>query len=174
MDGKRSKLDIFLAHRAALIDYATPIVRCRSRAEDIVQEAYIRFDPPEAVAADGGREISWPVSYLYRIVRNLSLDWRRTARTQGVTLPPDAVDQVQVEERSPERTTLYRDQLRIVDTALAELPERTRTAFALHRIDGCTLQEVADRLGISVGLVHKLVREAMTHCAERLQQPRRR
>jgi hypothetical protein len=37
------KLDIFLRHRADLIDYAAPIVGCRARAEDVVQEAWLRF-----------------------------------------------------------------------------------------------------------------------------------
>ena len=35
---------IFVEQRTALIDYAFPIVGCRAHAEDVVQEAYIRFD----------------------------------------------------------------------------------------------------------------------------------
>jgi DNA-directed RNA polymerase specialized sigma24 family protein len=31
---------IYLAHRSALIDYATPILGSREAAEDIVQDAY--------------------------------------------------------------------------------------------------------------------------------------
>jgi RNA polymerase sigma-70 factor (ECF subfamily) len=51
---------------------------------------------------------------------------------------------------------------------MAQLPERTRIAFEMHRLGGCTLQQVANHLGISIGLVHQLVRTALTHCAEQL------
>ena len=70
------RLDLFLAHRSALIDYAQPIVGCRARAEDVVQEAYLRF----AAATDRERpaddRILQPVGYLYRIVRNLAVAGR--------------------------------------------------------------------------------------------------
>jgi DNA-directed RNA polymerase specialized sigma24 family protein len=39
------QLALFLAHRSALVGYATPILKCRARAEDVVQEAYIREFP---------------------------------------------------------------------------------------------------------------------------------
>ncbi|MCD6074877.1 MAG: hypothetical protein K0Q70_1760, partial [Rhodospirillales bacterium] len=43
MKSDTAKLTLFLTHRTALIDYAAPIVGDRSRAEDVVQEAFIRF-----------------------------------------------------------------------------------------------------------------------------------
>ncbi|MGU9546296.1 sigma factor, partial [Bacillus cereus] len=73
------KLKLYLAHRAALLDYAAPIVGCRSRAEDVVQEAWLRFSRQEEDAA-----IRHPASYLYRIVRNLSLDLTRRSATEKV------------------------------------------------------------------------------------------
>lgn len=60
--------DLYLAHRGELLDYASKIVGDRSQAEDVVQEAYLRFDPAAAE-----RSLSAPLSYLFRIVRNLSL-----------------------------------------------------------------------------------------------------
>jgi len=62
----------------------------------------------------------------------------------------------------------YRDELRVLQEAIAELPERTQTAFYLYKIDGCTLQQVADRLGVSVVRAHQLVKEAGLHAARRL------
>ena len=61
-----------------------------------------------------------------------------------------------------------RDELRVVAEALDELPERTRIAFEMHRMAGQSLQEVADHLGVSVTLVHQMVRKALVHCAQRL------
>ena len=158
-------LDLFLAHRSALIDYAQPIVGCRARAEDVVQEAYLRF----ATATERERpdRILQPVGYLYRIVRNLAVDWARHLAQED--RPPSVVmEQVASAAPSPEQATLDRDQLRIVVAALAELPPRTRLAFELHRLQGETFPTIARRLGISVGLTHRLVKDALTHCAERL------
>jgi RNA polymerase sigma-70 factor (ECF subfamily) len=156
-----AKLHLFLEHRARLIDYAAPMVGCRARAEDVVQEAFIRF-------SSGDVGLTQPVGYLYRIVRNLAVDWARHVAVEGG--PPDtaALDEVAAPIPSPEQAALYRDELKTVAEALAELPARTRMAFEMHRLGGLTLQAIAGRLGISVGLAHQLVRDALTHCAERL------
>lgn len=156
-------LDLFLAHRTALLDYATPIVGCRARAEDVVQEAFLRFTQ----TSNGGEAIGQPVAYLYRIVRNLAIDVTR--RLANETLRDGAsLEAIVSPAPSPERTAIGRDELRQVAEALDELPERTRRAFEMHRLSGHTFREIARTLGISVGLAHQLVRDALTHCAERL------
>jgi RNA polymerase sigma factor (sigma-70 family) len=64
---------LFVEHRRSLIDYATRIVGSRAHAEDVVQEAWLRFDE-----VSRQRLLDEPLSYLYRIVRNLALDGRRS------------------------------------------------------------------------------------------------
>ena len=154
----------FVRHRTALIDYATPIVGGRARAEDVVQEAYIRFD---AASGQDGR-IDNPVSYLYRIVRNLAIDWTRRPMLEHPFPDDDAVARIPSPAPDAERTMLYRDKLRVLSEALDELPERTRDAFLMHRMEGKTLQEIAEHFGISVVRAHQLVRKAMVHGAKRL------
>ncbi len=157
-------LALYLKHRGSLVNYANGIVRDRAGAEDVVQEAYLRFSS----ASGDERPISSPVSYLYRIVRNLALDWvSRTSDTSsaGQTW---ALEQVAEEGPTAEEVLHYRDELRILTDALAELPERTRLAFTLYRLEGRTLQQVADRLGVSVVRAHQLVKEAILHAARRL------
>ncbi|THF66968.1 sigma-70 family RNA polymerase sigma factor [Pseudothauera nasutitermitis] len=157
------KLDLYLTHRSALIDYAASIAGARATAEDVVQEAWLRFEH-----AAGGNFHN-PVGYLYRIVRNLALDLaRRTASEQHVPDGDEELEVLPANTPSPETQVCDSNALRIVAEALAELPARTRTAFEMHRLGGHTLQEIAGHLGISVGLAHGLVRDALTHCAERL------
>jgi len=167
VDEKPSHLQIYLLHRAALVDYAAPIVGCRARAEDVVQEAYIRFSQTEGrPSRDGG--IARPVAYLYRIVRNLAIDLARRLATEVPDSAPEAVARLVADAPSAEQTVLYRNELRVLAEALADLPERTRVAFDMHRLQGRTLQEVADHLGISVVRAHQLVRDAVLHAARRL------
>jgi RNA polymerase sigma factor (sigma-70 family) len=162
----RSLLDLYLVHRSALIEYAVPIVGSRVVAEDIVQDAYLRLARP---AGGSDQPIANPLSYLYRIVRNLALDHRRRAVAEGAGVRlPELVHALAAPASTPEDELLHRQQLRLIAAALAELPERTRIAFEMHRLGGFTLQQIAGALGISVTLVHQLVRSAITHAAGRL------
>lgn len=170
-------LEIYLTHRSALVDYAVPIVGCRARAEDVVQDAFLRYSAQQAVGmADGtsdgtsdpGQAIAHPVSYLYRIVRNLALDGLRRSAVSGESADEAALARLPTATATPEQTTLDRDRLRLLAEALTELPERTRIAFDMHRIEGRSLQDVADRLGVSVVRAHQLVKDALRHASLRL------
>ncbi|HEY0184745.1 MAG TPA: sigma-70 family RNA polymerase sigma factor [Rhodopila sp.] len=159
------RLRLFLRYQAALIDLAAPIVGCRASAEDIVQEAYLRF---LAVGPDRP-EILRPVPYLYQIVRRLSFDWVRShSRERPGVLDNEFLEQAASPAPSPEHTALYRQELALIVDALGELPERTRIAFEMHRLGGYKLQDIAKELGISVTLAHQLIHRALAHCAARL------
>jgi RNA polymerase sigma factor (sigma-70 family) len=155
-------LNLYLAHRAALIDYAEPIVGCRARAEDVVQEAWLRFS-----ALGDGADIRHPVSYLYRIVRNLGLDaTRRTATERVQAGGDDLLDDLPASTASPEQAVSRQNELEAISDALAQLPARTRQAFEMHRLGGMTLQQTGAALGVSTALVHQLVHDALRHCME--------
>ncbi|MFA7891485.1 sigma-70 family RNA polymerase sigma factor [Pseudomonas putida] len=159
------KLQLYLAHRAALLDYALPIVGCRARAEDVVQEAWLRFS-----RQDHSTEICHPTSYLYRIVRNLALDQtRRTATEKAQPGGDEILADLPSGTASPEKTVTQQDELAAISRALEVLPERTRLAFEMHRLGGFTLQQVAAHLNVSVSLVHQLVHDALRHCIEQLE-----
>jgi RNA polymerase sigma-70 factor (ECF subfamily) len=159
-------LAFFMAHRPNLVSYAAGIVGSRAQAEDLVQEAWLRFDD-----ASRRRLLEEPLGYLYRIVRNLALDGRRrrTREERGrdtyATIAPEAEGEVGI---TPEREALDKDALSVVMAAIAELPERTRVAVEMHRFGGRKLREIADHLGISIGAAHALVAEGIAHCLERL------
>lgn len=161
-----STLSLYMQHRGELVTYASGITGDRSRAEDIVQEAYLRF---AEVATR--RLLDEPLGYLYRIVRNLALDGRRRQAHEGRYISPATeVDLSQAAEQrpSPEVQAGDRANLGIVLDALAELPERTRLALEMHHFEGLKLREIAERLGISVTLAHTLVTQAVEHCRRRL------
>ncbi|MDR6712267.1 RNA polymerase sigma-70 factor (ECF subfamily) [Pseudomonas hunanensis] len=159
------KLQLYLTHRAAMVDYATPIVGCRARAEDVVQEAWLRFS-----RQDDNADIRHPASYLYRIVRNLALDQTRRSATEKIQPGSDEMlAELPSSSASPEQAISQQNELTAVSRALEELPERTRLAFEMHRLGGFTLQHVATHLNVSVSLVHQLVHDALRHCLERLE-----
>lgn len=159
-------LDLFVTHRGELVNYASRIVGDHAHAEDVVQEAYLRFD-----TAAGAQPLGQPLMYLYRVVRNLSVDVRRRLVRDNSRFPPGldaAIADVREDRPSPEAEVIARRELQVMTQAMAELPERTRIALEMHRFGGCSFREIATHLGISVGLAHALVVQALDHCRRRL------
>lgn len=158
-------LSLYLKHREELLRYAGRIIQDRVGAEDVVQEAWLRFSSRDA----GATGIGQPKSYLFAIVRNLALDWLRRASKRASEPSSDvSLESVASDAPSAERVLHFRDELRNLQAALAELPDGIRMAFQLHRVERRTLQETADLLGISLVAVHKRVKRATLHCATRL------
>lgn len=156
---------VYLAHRAALIDYATPILGSRETAEDIVQEAFFKFVP---VRAWSDAPVQ-PAAYLYRIVRNLSLDFLRRRKLESRELTDEAPYwTIPRAEATPEQRTLFSDDLRRVSAMLADMPVETRIAVEMHRFGGCKLEEVAAYLGISVATAHRMIHTALVEIARRI------
>lgn len=160
-------LDLFLSRRAALVGYANRIVGNRTDAEDIVQQAWLRFG--ERSHTTGQIE---PFRYLFRIVRNLAIDeHRRRARAPVPMNPADLEDtSAQAGEAtcSAEAVVTARDDLRVLQDALDELPERTRIAVELRCFRGAKLREIAVHLGISTSHAHELVADGLAHCQRRV------
>jgi RNA polymerase sigma-70 factor (ECF subfamily) len=152
-------ISLFIAHRRPLVEYATGIVGSRAHAEDVVQEAWFRLS-----RLDDG-VVREPRSYLYRLVHNLAIDTRRRiARELGRNVPEEVALSIADEAPSSEQAFAGQEELRLVLEALAELPERTRLAVRLNRVEGLKLKEVAERLGMSVTRTHALIASAIAHC----------
>jgi RNA polymerase sigma-70 factor (ECF subfamily) len=167
----RAKLNLFLAHRSALVDYATPIVGDRMRAEDVVQEAYLRFMPTGGLS---GPVVEQPIAYLYRIVRNLAVDWtrRRAIEHRERDVAP-VWWAVPAAPRTPEQDAAHRQTLDRVEAALGCLPPDARLAVEMHRFGGFSLKEIASRLGVSVPTAHRIVRDALVGIARSVGTPDR-
>lgn len=54
--------------------------------------------------------------------------------------------------------------------ALAKLEPRTREVFLLHRLDGLTYGEIAERLGISAEAVERHIADALYDLAKRMER----
>jgi RNA polymerase sigma factor (sigma-70 family) len=164
----KDSVDLFMAHRGELVEFASSVLGNHARGEDVVQEAWLRFD-----GVIKHRFLDEPLGYLFRIVRNIALDHRRQRVREGryiIAPVNDAAETAPADRPSPEAEILHREQLSIVEAALAELPERTRLAIEMHRLEGRKLREIADRLGISITLAHGLIAEGLEHCRRRLRR----
>jgi RNA polymerase sigma-70 factor (ECF subfamily) len=151
---------VFVAHQAQLRRAALKILGDSERAEDVVQDAYLKVTETQ-----GALDIKQPLAYLYQIVRNLAIDRHRRAAFEGNLFDSEEEGlHVPGLTGTPEAIAISRQHLTMVARALSELPERTRRVFELHRIDGHTHCAIASQLQISTSLVNILIHDAMDHC----------
>lgn len=157
---------LFLAKKAHLVQTATKIVGCRCLAEDVVQDTFVKLC--EAGIPD---DVRAPLAYLFRMVRNMAIDCaRRRALEQRHSAPEEQGCDVAASCPRADAMLEGREALDIVVCAMNELPERTRRAFALHRIGGVSQRDIASSMSVSPTLVNFMIRDAHKHCRERLEQ----
>ncbi|MDT8873429.1 RNA polymerase sigma factor [Komagataeibacter rhaeticus] len=150
MPRDRKFLALYAAHRNALLNYASTITGDRVNAEDVVQEAWVR-----CAAAVAPREN--PLSYLYRVVRNLAIDGRRKAdleRRRYDAGDSDRIDQIAEDRASPRPSWRLGITSGVFRPLLRSFQNVLRRAVELYRLGNHTYKEVSEQLGISVGLAH--------------------
>ncbi|MNZ39599.1 putative RNA polymerase sigma factor FecI [compost metagenome] len=164
-EGNAPLLEVFSEKRSFLIGLATRITGCRSHAEDIVHDAYLKLDSGSLSST-----IKCHASYLVGVVRNLAIDHsRRRSREQRLICDEDdCATSGLVDSAAPEQQVADRQELERIANALAELPERTRYAFEMCRVHGMKQKDIAERLGVSPALVNALIRDALIHCRRTL------
>ena len=159
-------LSLYRDHQLRLVGYAYNIIGDSDRAEDIAQDAYLRFS-----VAMAENPLDNPVSYLYRVVRNLALDYcrRRQFEKKLFSQSVDEWTEILPDDRyTPEQEVISSDALEKLQQAMNELPERTRVALEMHRLHEYKLREIAEHLNISLPMAHYLVKEGLTYCQSRL------
>jgi RNA polymerase sigma-70 factor (ECF subfamily) len=143
---------IMKAHNQRLYRLARGVVRNDSEAEDIVQEGYVRA----FTHLDGFRGDSTLATWLSRIVINEALGrLRKRRRAIEVSMSDDPVLEAKIiqfplnaNNDDPERTMAQRQILQIVERATDNLPDVYRTVFVARVIEGLSIDETAELLGI--------------------------
>lgn len=135
-------------------------------AADLTQDTFLRVlvSPPKA-----SKSTYNPVGYLFRIARNLGTDYqRREGLLRRVDLSTEDFAAIADPSPSPEKQVYDRQKLLLTQQALNELPQRTRTAFEMHRMDEMTIAAIAAELDLSTGRTWSLIREAYEYIDSRL------
>lgn len=161
-------LHMFLGVRRELVSYAAKITGDHTQAEDVVQEAWIRFLPNQTASAPA---IEQPVAYLYRIVRNLALDLKRNRLREQAHEATPPVWLLPSHGSDPADMCQHSMTLDRVSNALQALPEASRRALEMHRFGGCTLAEIARQLDVSLTTAHRLLRDALVKLAREVDEP---
>jgi RNA polymerase sigma-70 factor, ECF subfamily len=148
---------VFAAHATELRAVLTRVLGDVTQAEDCVQDTALRLlDAP----FDGVRDAK---AFMFQVGYNLARDAlrRRTTRGLAVDDAEAAIDATAADEASPEVHLLAREQLAEVQQALARMPEQRRRVLWLVRVEGLSLKEAAEALGIAPKTVENHMTQAL-------------
>jgi RNA polymerase sigma-70 factor (ECF subfamily) len=133
-------------------------------AEEAVQDAFIKA--LTSLRRHPEREIALK-PWLYAITRNACLDRLRRAGGFRSTVDIEPLEAVlQDSAGDPTAAVERRERLRVLVGGINELPERQRDALVMLELEGRTHEEMAARLGVSVGASKALVcraRQGVAH-----------
>lgn len=132
-------------------------------ANDALHETYLRVENMNAPSA-----IKYPSAYLYRIALNIAEDHRKSNGRMLSVPEIEGLYELADELADPVRTVEARDEIDLLERALAELPKRRRLILIAARVDEMPHRDIADRFGISVRTVEKEIRAGLEHCCERM------
>mgnify|MGYP000698770651 FL=1 len=150
---------IFKCYYRPLCLYALHYVHNTDISEDIVQDSF--FSLWERI---NSVEIENVKAYLYKTVRNRSLDYLKENSIYETNLSPFDLEDILTDEEAEERSLAEARMWTIIDT----LSERCREVFLLNKRDGMKYKEIADRLHISVNTVDNHISKALRVSAEEL------
>jgi RNA polymerase sigma-70 factor, ECF subfamily len=161
-----NRLD-FESHRQVLFAAAYRMLGTRADAEDVLQEAWLRWN---RVDHD---DVDEPRAYLFRLVTRLALDQLRRVKARreayvGPWLPEPLLTSPGVEENAELAETLSMGLLVVLET----LTPVERAVFVLREAFGFSHAEVAEMTGRTERAVRQLAYRARQHVQAR--RPRRR
>lgn len=150
--------NIFEDRRGAMTGLAYRMLGSRADAEDVVQDAWIRWRGVEA------GEVANPAGFLNKVVTRLCLDRLKSARARrevyvGEWLPEPVVDEDN--ERLGDR--LGEDLSVAFLLALERLTPLERAAFLLHDVFDAPFADVAKTLGRTEAACRQLAARAREH-----------
>jgi RNA polymerase sigma-70 factor (ECF subfamily) len=149
-------IDIFEAQRPRLLRLAYRMLGSVAEAEDVVQDAWLRWTRSED-------EILDPAGWLVRVTSRLCIDRLRSAKAQreayrGPWLPEPLIEELTVDpvERAEDVSVAFL-------LALERLSPLERAVFLLHDVFDEDYASVAETLGRNEAAVRQLAARARAH-----------
>ncbi|NIH81457.1 RNA polymerase sigma factor SigJ [Amycolatopsis viridis] len=149
----------FEANRPRLLGLAYRLLGEATEAEDVVQEAYLRWD-----AASG---VEVPEAWLTKVVTNLCLNRLTSARARREVYPGPWLPEPVFTDRGPLEIAEQRDSLSLGLLVLLErLTPPERAAFVLREAFGHSHREIGEVLDLDEAHVRQLYRRARQRVTE--------
>ncbi|MBI5380482.1 MAG: sigma-70 family RNA polymerase sigma factor [Opitutae bacterium] len=139
----RATLDPLRRYLARLLGNST-------EAQDVAHDAYMRVYPTLEQ-----QPTERPEALLYLTARRLAINRLKRRELAEIAHDGAELDATAAPDSDPARLAMARQELALLETAIAELPEGCRTVLLLRKVELLSHREIADRLGITVSTVEK-------------------
>lgn len=135
--------------------------RNSDETDDLIQEAFLRLQQYRH-----NHVVEQPEAFLVRTALNLSADLQRQRRIANVS--PHALETLPLVHPSPSPDVVFagQERLRRFRKGLLAISPRQREVFILHRIEGYSFPQIAQKLEISVSMAEKHAARAMIFLAD--------
>ncbi|MFO0900204.1 MAG: RNA polymerase sigma factor [Pirellulales bacterium] len=150
-------IDLVAAHQAELYRYAYRLSGSQADAEDLTQQTFLVAQAKLGQVREQDCRRAW----LFAVLRNAWLKSRR--RPQPTLDAGDLLDRLPGPETGDD--PLDRERLQ---AALNELPDEFKLVLLMFYFEGCSYQEIAQRLAIPSGTVMSRLSRAKGHLRARL------
>jgi RNA polymerase sigma-70 factor (ECF subfamily) len=148
--GQREFSALYRTTLAPLRRYLTRLLGNPSEAQDVAHDAYLRVYP--SVTEHTAKE---PAALLYTAARRLAIN-RLKRRSISPLAREEFIPETSAStEPGVEQQVIARQELALLDQAIAELPEGCRAVLLLCKIERLSHKEIAARLAIAVSTVEK-------------------
>jgi RNA polymerase sigma factor (sigma-70 family) len=145
------------------------LLRLRNAADvpDILQEVYLRM-----LRIPNVESIRSPEAYLFTVAQHVVQQHglRQSAMPPSVELSEMLNSARAVPDVDPVLDLDAQQCLEQLQAELDGLPPKLRATFLLHRRDGLSLEEIAQRLGTSLPMVKKNLMQALVQLRQRLER----
>ncbi len=141
------------------------IVHSEDVAEELVQEAFIRYYEHRHKLADVNQAKYW----LIRVSKNLALNHQKR-KGREYRAYERAFHEPKREQRTAETSYLRGESAKTVQEVLDQLPEKLRTVMILKEYGGLSYKEIGDTMGIREGNVKVRVFRARERIAKLMEE----
>ncbi|MFB9451948.1 RNA polymerase sigma factor SigJ [Dactylosporangium vinaceum] len=150
--------DDFTPHRRRLLDVAYRILGTVTDAEDVVQEAWLRW------SAVDRSEVANPQAFLVTVTTRLAIDRLRQVRARREAYPgPWLPELISTRPDPADRAELAESVELALLVVLETLSPLERAAFVLHEAFGFSHADIAGVIGRSEAATRQLARRARDH-----------
>jgi len=155
--------------RAELYNFAFRLTGSREEAEDLLQESYFKAYKYFHQLRDESKFKEW----IFQITANQFKNFLRRKKKEN-TYYQDDQERVFVEpqntHRNPDEVFLQNDRSEVVRKALNLISPKMRSVLVLFEIEGYSIEEVSNALGISRGTVKSRLHYARKKLREVLEK----
>jgi RNA polymerase sigma-70 factor (ECF subfamily) len=147
--------------------------RIDDQREDIVQETFVRLH--RQVSAQGWDSIRHPTTWLFHVAHNLTMDvLRQRARRQEAGEvaedPADMAEEHAAQEMDALGEAIRQEARHVVLRELAQLEDDYRQVILLKVVQGMSLRQVAEVVGVSLSTVNSRLNQGLSILACRMRR----